>query len=209
MHEHVILLKKLCTLCQSNFYGPFQTNLFTRHWSWNLNEVPIFASKIKFHNMYSKSALTHSGKVTKGFDSGNLDILRKTIFLSECPAGQYKTSAFTCAPCPGNTVKSVADGNNHCNTEAPCDGITQVPNDDHTGCGKPSMHFSTSQSKTRNEFFFFWKIQSWRYWHFCITFNINKLEIIAMNVLDITYHSQVYRICQIKWIHSYIFNTFW
>ena len=55
---------------------------------------------------------------------------------TECPAGQYKTSAFTCEPCTGNTVKSVADGNNHCNTEPPCDGISLVPNARHTRCGK-------------------------------------------------------------------------
>ena len=48
----------------------------------------------------------------------------------------------------------------------------------------------SQKSLTKFEFFGKHKVA------FCITSNINKLEIVARHVLDITYHSEVYRICQ-------------
>ena len=55
------------------------------------------------------------------------------MFDLVCAAGYYRNG--NCMICTGNTIKSTAGDVEHCNDDAHCDGMTTVPNTDHTECG--------------------------------------------------------------------------
>ena len=38
--------------------------------------------------------------------------------------------------CTGNTIKKTIGNLGKCNIDSPCDGVTMVPNENHTDCGK-------------------------------------------------------------------------
>ena len=44
-----------------------------------------------------------------------------------------------CIKCTGNTIKSTAGNAENCEADSACDGMTTVPNENHTACGKSSF----------------------------------------------------------------------
>ena len=55
--------------------------------------------------------------------------------ISVCNFGHHRNGS-KCEICAGNEIKSTPGDANNCSADAPCDGITSVPNDDHSACGK-------------------------------------------------------------------------
>ena len=54
-----------------------------------------------------------------------------------CNAGYYNhESNGRCVLCPGNTIKKIPGNAKDCSTDQSCNGITRVPNEGHTTCGK-------------------------------------------------------------------------
>ena len=38
--------------------------------------------------------------------------------------------------CNDNTIKTLPGNERHCDADDPCDGVTTVPNKNHTACGQ-------------------------------------------------------------------------
>ena len=55
-------------------------------------------------------------------------------FIPVCKAGYY-SSGSSCTLCTGNEIKSTPGDAADCSADTPCDGITSVPNDEHSTCG--------------------------------------------------------------------------
>ena len=55
--------------------------------------------------------------------------------ISVCNAGYYKNGT-DCELCTGNKIKSMIGDAADCDDDARCDGITNIPNQSHTTCGK-------------------------------------------------------------------------
>ena len=59
----------------------------------------------------------------------------KMLLISVCNAGYYKTGS-SCELCTGNKIKSSKGDAADCDTDTVCDGVSTVPNTDHTACSK-------------------------------------------------------------------------
>ena len=57
------------------------------------------------------------------------------MYFAVCNAGYYLNST-TCEMCKGNTIKRTPGNDINCNRDAPCDGVTVFPDDQHTECGE-------------------------------------------------------------------------
>ena len=55
-------------------------------------------------------------------------------YFPVCKAGYYRSGS-SCIMCAGNEIKSTIGDTTHCSADPPCDGATNVPDDDHTACG--------------------------------------------------------------------------
>ena len=57
-----------------------------------------------------------------------------------CNVGYYKNGN-DCEMCTGNTIKSTPGDAVDCNGDTLCDGVTEVPDANHTNCGLYSIFF--------------------------------------------------------------------
>ena len=55
--------------------------------------------------------------------------------ISVCNVGHYRNGSM-CEKCTGNEIKSTPGDDTNCSVDAPCDGITYVPNAEHSACGQ-------------------------------------------------------------------------
>ena len=65
----------------------------------------------------------------------SLQTIQRVYFFSVCNVGLYWTGS-ACELCAGNEIKSTPGDATNCSADAPCDGVTSVPNDDHSACGE-------------------------------------------------------------------------
>ena len=72
---------------------------------------------------------------------------------SVCNAGYYKSGS-SCEQCTGNKIKTTAGDATNCDADEPCDGVGEVPNANHTTCGKIKtvrVHLHQSSASTRRQ----------------------------------------------------------
>ena len=78
---------------------------------------------------------------------------------SVCNAGYYKSGS-SCEQCTGNKIKTMVGDATNCGADEPCDGVGEVPNSNHTACGKSkdltlnSMLPALNKPLSKNIFYF-------------------------------------------------------
>ena len=61
--------------------------------------------------------------------------IHTTLSFTKCNAGYYRISGI-CLLCPGNKIKTMTGDKSQCDEDTACDGITKIPNHNHTACGR-------------------------------------------------------------------------
>ena len=60
-----------------------------------------------------------------------------------CNAGYFQ-SENDCVMCAGRKIKKTKGNATDCDVDAPCNGVSRVPNTEHTACGKFNYFFKIS-----------------------------------------------------------------
>ena len=85
---------------------------------------------------------TDTQKTTKNTNIKHLWDCNFVVLVSVCSAGYYRDGS-RCLLCPENNIKTLAGNEPHCDADPLCDGITTVPNENHTACGSLNLHLSS------------------------------------------------------------------